>query len=76
MQQADGVKLAGRQFELVAIDGRTMSGRLAIGGAAAGGGGGAAAATKRGGMIVARAKGSLVVGACARARPCVCVLIH
>jgi len=73
LQQADGVKLAGRQFELVAIDGRTMSGRLAIGGAAAGGGGGGAAATKRGGMIVARAKGSLVVGACARARPCVCV---
>lgn len=54
--KANGVQLAGLQYEIVAIDSHSMSGRLAL---SSGGGRGAA---KRGGMVTARAKTGVVVG--------------
>ena len=54
--KADGVRLAGMHFEIVAIDACSMSGRLAP----SSGGGGTTA--KRGGMVTARAKTGVVVG--------------
>ena len=54
--KADGVQLAGVHYEIVAIDGSSMSGRLAL---SSGGGDNTA---KRGGMVTARAKTGVVVG--------------
>lgn len=54
--KADGVTLGGRHFEIVAVDGYTMSGRLP-----AGSGTGSTTA-KRGGMFTARSRTGLVVG--------------
>ena len=54
--KANGLKLAGMQYEIVAIDAQSMSGRLVP---SSGGGSGAA---KRGGMVTARAKTGVVVG--------------